>query len=66
MSEPTFDATFESGRRPDGAVALHFTPAEWRQLLEDPSFLAEADNRYLPPRRLMGVEVVIVPDHRFG
>ena len=66
MSEPTFAPTFESDRRPDGAVALHFTPAEWRHLLEDPSFLAADDNRYLPPRRLMGVEVVIVPDHRFG
>ncbi len=62
MSEPAF----EPDRRPDGAVALHFTPAEWRYVLEDPSFLAAEDNRYLPPRRLMGVDVVIVPDHRFG
>ncbi len=43
---------------------FRFTPAEWRRLLEDPAFLSEADNSYAPPRRLMGVPVVIVPDHR--
>ncbi|WP_304165040.1 hypothetical protein [Phenylobacterium aquaticum] len=58
--------TFEPDRRPDGAVALHFTPAEWRHLLEDPGFLCQDDNRYLAPRRLMGVPVAIVPDHRWG
>ncbi|CAN5219198.1 hypothetical protein BH11PSE2_BH11PSE2_19800 [soil metagenome] len=42
---------------------LQFTPAEWRVVLEDRSFLAEEDNRFCPPRRLMGVEVEIVPDH---
>lgn len=57
---------FDPDRRPDGSVALHFTPAEWRRLIEDPGFLAEDDNRYLPPRRLMGVPVLIVPDHRYG
>ena len=51
---------------PNHAFALRFTPAEWRRLLEDRHFLAEADNRYCPPRRLMGVPVEIVPDHRFG
>lgn len=59
-------ATFQPDRRPDGACVLHFTPAEWRRLLADPDFLADRDNRYTPPRRLMGVEVAIVPDHRFG
>jgi len=53
-------------RRDDHRFALKFTPAEWRALLEDSGFLADADNRYLPPRRLMGLAVQIVPDHRFG
>ncbi len=48
------------------AGALRFTPAEWRRLLEDRAFLNECGNRYTPPRRLMGVDVEIVPDHRFG
>jgi hypothetical protein len=42
---------------------LAFTPAEWRCLLEDPSFLSQADNSYAAPRRLMGLPVRIVPDH---
>jgi hypothetical protein len=46
--------------------ALRFTPAEWRVLLEDRSFLEEPDNSYGPERRLMGLPVKIVPDHRFG
>jgi DNA-binding IclR family transcriptional regulator len=48
-----------------GKVALRFTPAEWRRLLEDASFLRDRDNSYAP-RRLMGLPVEIVPDHRFG
>jgi len=58
-------ADFETDRRPSRAFALHFTPAEWRALLEDESFLRERDNSYRP-RRFMGVPVEIVPDHRFG
>lgn len=46
--------------------ALRFTPAEWRHLIEDPSFLKDADNSYAVPRRLIGLPVEIVPDHRFG
>jgi hypothetical protein len=42
---------------------LRFTPAEWRALLEDRSFLRDDDNSYAEPRRLMGLPVVIVPDH---
>jgi hypothetical protein len=64
MTSP-FDA-FEPDRRHDGTVSLHLTPAEWRHFLEDRSFLTDEDNRYQTPRRLMGVTVVIVPDHRFG
>ena len=45
--------------------ALKFTPAEWRQVLEDPCFLADRGNSYRAPRRLMGVPVEIVPDHSF-
>lgn len=57
--------SFEPDRRRDGTVAFHFTPAEWRAVLEDPRFLAEDDNSYAP-RRLLGVTVAIVPDHGFG
>jgi hypothetical protein len=45
---------------------LKFTPAEWRVLLEDPSFLREPDNSYARPRVLMGLPVLIVPDHSLG
>jgi hypothetical protein len=58
--------SFEPDRREDGRFVLHFTPAEWRAILEDARFLAERDNRYRVPRRLMGLDVAIVPDHRFG
>ena len=63
MANPTAnndDAQFEP------KPALHFTPAEWRFLLEHSAFLEEPDNRWAAPRSLMGMEVVIVPDHRFG
>jgi hypothetical protein len=52
--------TFE--RRP--VYAFRLTPAEWRQLLADGSFLSDPDNS-IRPRRLMGVPVEIIPDHRF-
>jgi hypothetical protein len=64
MPDPTSDLRRE--RRDDGSLALRFTPAEWRVLIEDGSFLTQPDNRYSLPRRLMGVPVEIVPDHRFG
>ncbi len=47
---------------PSGSI-LHFTPAEWRALLQDAGFLRDPDNSYRP-RRLMGLPVAIVPDHR--
>ncbi len=50
-----------SGRR----FFLRFTPAEWRVLIEDADFLRDSDNSYLP-RRLMGLPVEIIPDHRVG
>ena len=43
--------------------AFRLTPAEWRQVLADGSFLRDPDNS-IRPRRLMGVPVEIVPDHR--
>jgi len=46
--------------------ALKFTPAEWHSLLSDPDFLDDGQNNRCAPRRLMGVPVEIVPDHRFG
>ncbi|HET9159608.1 MAG TPA: hypothetical protein VFN88_03275 [Caulobacteraceae bacterium] len=57
--------TFEPDIRPGEPFALHFTPAEWRLILEDPDFLAGDGNDY-QPRSLWGLLVKIVPDHRFG
>jgi len=48
-------------RRP--VYAFRLTPAEWRQVLSDERFLDDPDNG-INPRRLMGVPVEIVPDHR--
>ena len=48
------------GRKP--AYAFRLTPAEWRQVLADGSFLRDPDNS-IRPRRLMGVPVEIIPDH---
>jgi hypothetical protein len=59
------DPCFEPDLR-DGHGMLHFTPAEWRSILADPAFLADQDNDYQTPRRLLGVEVRIVPNHQFG
>jgi hypothetical protein len=42
---------------------LRLTPAEWRSVLRDGSFLKDPDN-CCSPRRLMSVPVEIVPDHR--
>ena len=64
MTEPT--PRNRNANRRSQSFALRFTPAEWRALLEDNAFLDDSDNRYLPPRRLMGVAVEIVPDHQFG
>ena len=44
-------------------VRLHLTPADWRHVLSDPDFLKDGDNSW-SPRRLMGLSVEIVPDHR--
>lgn len=49
--------------RPSSAFKLRFTPAEWRWVLHDESFLKDPGNS-ISPRRLMGVPVEIVPDHR--
>ena len=43
---PELDPGFETDRRADRTVLLHFTPGEWRALLRDPTFLSEADNDY--------------------
>ena len=61
----TSQTTTESDRDPR-PLPLRFTPAEWRHLLEDPSFLDEPDNSYAEPRALMGLPVLIVPDHGVG
>ena len=42
--------------------AFRLTPAEWRQVLADGSFLCDPDN-CIRPRRLMGVPVEIIHDH---
>ena len=64
MTKPTTGARGAQTARP--RFSLRFTPAEWRRVLEDAAFLRQPDNRYSPPRRLMGVAVEIVPDHHFG
>lgn len=61
---PELAPVFETDRPADHGV-LHFTPGEWRAILEDPTFLRDHDNDFRP-RRLLGLEVRIVPDHRFG
>ena len=54
----------DDGPRPAGqTLTLRFTPAEWRSLLRDGDFLRDPDNS-CRPRRLMGLPVQIVPDHR--
>lgn len=63
MPAPAFQVPDDP--RPTGRFALRFTPAEWRSLLADAAFLRDRDNSYAP-RRLMGLAVEIVPDHRFG
>lgn len=55
----------QQARRSDRQTyTLRFTPAEWRQVIDDVRFLLDAGNSYRP-RRLMGVPVEIIPDHRF-
>ncbi len=49
--------------RQRAVYAFRLTPAEWRQVLADGSFLRDPDN-CIRPRRLMGVPVLIIPDHR--
>jgi hypothetical protein len=58
----TIKITASSPARRD--YAFHLTPAEWHRLLADQSFLSDPDNSF-SPRRLMGVPVEIIPDHRF-
>jgi hypothetical protein len=55
--------TYDPGFRSTSEFTLRFTPAEWRSLLHDGSFLRDPDNSF-SPRRLMGLPVQIVPDHR--
>ena len=62
----SFDATHTPSDRDPRPLPLRFTPAEWRYLLEDPSFLDQPDNSYAEPRCLMGLPVLIVPDHSMG
>lgn len=38
---------------------LRLSPAEWRRILEDPTFLRDEDNAYAP-RRFHGLPVEIV------
>jgi len=59
----TTKTTMSGGSR-RAAYAFHLTPAEWHRLLADQSFLRDPDNSF-SPRRLMGVPVEIIPDHRF-
>ena len=60
--QTTMTTANRAARRP--VYAFHMTPAEWHRLLADQSFLSDPDNSF-SPRRLMGVPVEIIPDHRF-
>ncbi len=53
-----------AARAEKSVYAFKLTPAEWRAVIEDETFLRDPDNSF-QPRRLMGVPVEIVPDHRF-
>jgi hypothetical protein len=64
MANPTKQR--DANREAESKFAFHFTPAEWRHVLEDARFLRDWDNSYRTPRRLMGVPVEIVPSHEFG
>lgn len=59
----TTTAAKTGSSRAGRTYAFRLTPAEWRAVLADESFLRDPGNSYLP-RRLMGVPVEIVPDHR--
>jgi len=50
-----------SARAAKPVYAFRLTPAEWRSVIQDETFLKEPGNSY-QPRRLMGVPVEIVPD----
>ena len=53
---------YETGETTVTGFRLRFTPAEWHNLLQDPSFLEQPDNAGAGPRRLMGVPVTIIPE----
>jgi hypothetical protein len=61
MTKPTMRPPGAQAKRP--GFSFRFTPAEWRRVLADAAFLREPGNSYRP-RRLMGLPVEIVPDHR--
>ena len=44
----SFAETFEPDRLPGMPFALHFTPAEWRLIIEDPDFLVGLGNAWAP------------------
>lgn len=54
----------KTSARAQKPYAFRLTPAEWHKVLADQSFLSDPDNSF-SPRRLMGVPVEIIPDHRF-
>jgi hypothetical protein len=51
----------QTARAEKPVYAFRLTPAEWRAVIEDETFLKDPANSYRP-RRLMGVPVEIVPD----
>lgn len=58
-------ANDDAARGAKPVYAFRLTPAEWRSVLDDASFFADPGNS-IRPRRLMGVPVEIVPDHRMA
>ena len=53
----------QTARAEKPMYTFRLTPAEWRAVIQDETFLKDPGNSY-QPRRLMGVPVEIVPDHR--
>jgi hypothetical protein len=67
LERPMHPQNPTAGSEPSGATpVLTFTPAEWRAIIEDPTFLRHPDNCYTNPRRLLGLPVRIVPDRGPG
>ena len=60
-SRPEIERQAAERQAAERQSVLRLTYGQWRRLLEDRSFLEDADNRFQPPRRYRGRLVEIVP-----